>query len=236
MLATGDDKTPIYLHCQVSSHVDGIKNDFLTKKKFYLINPEKDEVDEHISTDEVQQFYKDLARQYNKKKNVNILQTTTKPYKNPSNKNEIFKINVNDKNDKINTEDEQEEEKKVTQHRVKLRTKREATRDSFSYEWLRDDETILSFSYSMNNKTIKRNGYTLFSNGTIQFVPSRTTAGVYRCKASYTYIYEPPKKSKRRNENDEESKDFQIGPILSEATNVEVNGKEIFSYFMSLKF
>lgn len=70
------------------------------------------------------------------------------------------------------------------------------------YEWFKDGEKISSSTSEEN----QLEGFTLFSNGTLKFQATNLTAGEYRCSAKYI---------------DNEGK-FTIGPIVSEATIVEI--------------
>lgn len=240
MLATGDNKksTPIYLHCEVSARVsDVIKEDFLTKKKFYLRTPkdaERDyESEPHYSNDLVKQMYDDQTRRFNKQNNVNntaykhkpIVFRVTQPVSSIKNDDKGFDSDIEDDDDDYDdNEDDQ-------QHRVNLRSKRE-TRDSFTYEWLKNDNSILTFAYSMSNQPITNDKYTLYPNGTIKFIPSSLTTGVYRCKANFTYL---DNQSKRGNKIS--NRNFEIGPILSHKTVVELTGnisKIILLFYFSI--
>lgn len=89
--------------------------------------------------------------------------------------------------------------------RKKRRRTARSIRNFFSYEWLRDDRSIIMLK-SDENQAINLNGFTLFPNGTLKFQASNLT-GEYRCKAKYVTTR------------------FAIGPILSTATIVEVPSK-----------
>lgn len=229
MLATGDNKknAPIYLHCEVSARVnDDIKNDFQTKKKFYLITPkdvERDfESEPHYSNDLVKQMYDDQTKRFNKQNSVNSSASKVKPnvFKVSHPSSSIKNDDKGNESDNEGDDEDYDEDDDDQQHRVDLRSKRE-TRDSFTYEWLKNDNSILAFAYSMNrNDPIIRDGYTLYPNGTIKFIPSKSSAGVYRCKAIFTYL---DHQSRRGNKNS--NRDFEIGPIVSHATIVETTGE-----------
>lgn len=75
------------------------------------------------------------------------------------------------------------------------------------YEWFKDDESLISSS--TDNKIINPNGLSLFKNGTLKLQLTDSIAGEYRCQAKYI----------------DDSKKFEIGPILSTATVVEVASK-----------
>lgn len=223
VLATGDSKrsAPIYLHCEVSARVnDHIKNDLLTKKKFYLISPKDVDRDSvpHYSDDIVRQMYDAQTKKFNKQNGINHsgFENKSSVFKiaHPSSINEV-KANEND-NDTNDDYDDDDYEEKDSQHRGVLRTKRAAT-DLFSYEWLKNDNSILTFSHSIHAQPVLKDGYTLYPNGTIQFLPSDSTAGVYRCKVTFTYLDQQTKKGSKGS-----TRNFDIGPIVSHATTVEI--------------
>jgi polyribonucleotide nucleotidyltransferase len=85
------------------------------------------------------------------------------------------------------------------------RLRRAAVRFSISYEWLRNDNSFISINGS-SQATASTEGFTLFSNGTLKFQVTNATGGVYRCRATY------------RNQEF----NFDIGPIVSTASNVEL--------------
>jgi hypothetical protein len=222
LLFTPDNNknSPIYLDCEVAVQVkDDIRNDLLYEKKFYekisKDDEEEEEEDElHYNSDIVKQQYAEQAYRYNK---VNLNKTTqmkenrhdlraAQPTKNVKNKRNDIKTNDDDDDD----EDEDEDNFEVPQvHQRKLRSKRE-TRDLITYEWLKDDNSIISFapSITLNSQSVMRNEFTLFANGTLKFQASRLTMGVYRCKAKFT------------EKNAKSAREFDLGPIISHATAV----------------
>lgn len=217
VLATSDD-TPIHLHCQVFASVSNdIKDDFQTKKNFYLLTPNdvdrEKEKELHYSDDFVKKMYDAQTKRFNKQNGESfgsktILFNVTHP------KSSLNDITFNKNED----EDEDYDEDDDSLNQGSSRSKRD-THDFFSYEWMKNDKNILSFNYSMNGNQPK-DSYTLFSNGTLKFLPSNSTIGVYRCKVKFTYLEQKIKKGNRNS-----NKDFEIGPILSQATIVESRGK-----------
>lgn len=97
----------------------------------------------------------------------------------------------------------------------KVRRKRSA-RSPFIYEWFKDDNSVVS---SLHDDNPAINGFTLLPNGTLKFPATNLTAGEYRCRAKYV---------------DEMAK-FEIGPIVSMATVVELASKCFMNNFR-LKF
>lgn len=87
------------------------------------------------------------------------------------------------------------------------RSKRDA-REPLLFEWFRDGEKVIS-TKSDDKPIINPGGLTLFSNGTLMFLASNSTAGEYRCQAKYLG----------------QKEDFVIGPIVSTATVVEAARK-----------
>lgn len=83
-------------------------------------------------------------------------------------------------------------------------------RESLSFEWFRDGEKVASSSSGENQV----GGLTLFPNGTLKFLGSNLTAGEYRCHAKYF----------------DSSGKFTIGPIISQATVVEI-ASEFYNIF-----
>lgn len=226
MLATDDKNTPIYLHCVVSARIsDEIKIDFQTKKKFYELTPkdvERDvESEPHYSNDLIKQMYDDQKKRFYKQNTVNSttkIETDITTIRKSSSIVNEKKLNESNEDDEDDDVDDYYDDEEDPQHRV-IRQKRE-TRDSFTYEWLKNDNSILSFAYSMKNQPITKKGYTLYPNGTLKFIPSSVMAGIYRCKAKYTFL-DPSNKNNGRVS----SRNFKIGPILSLATVVEALGK-----------
>lgn len=89
---------------------------------------------------------------------------------------------------------------------VKPRTKRSAADTGLSYEWRRNDKTVIALSLG-DNKPVNLDGFTLYNNGTLKFQASNTTIGEYRCKVKYT---------------GKQARSYVIGPMISKATVVEV--------------
>lgn len=89
------------------------------------------------------------------------------------------------------------------------RTKRDVAASGLSFEWLHDDKSVITLGFN-TNKIVNSDGFTLFPNGTLKFQATNTTGGEYRCKVKYT-------KSGKSH--------FEIGPMISRATLVEVASK-----------
>ena len=92
---------------------------------------------------------------------------------------------------------------------LKHRTKRDVAASGLSFEWLLDDKSVITLGLN-TNKVVNSDGFTLFPNGTLKFQATNTTGGEYRCKVKYT-------KSGKSH--------FEIGPMISRATLVEVASK-----------
>lgn len=107
-----------------------------------------------------------------------------------------------------------------TNTKDKKRRAARSIRDYFSYEWLRDHESIIT-SKGDESQAINLNGFTLFKNGTLKFLASNLTTGEYRCKAKYV----------------NNTGNFQIGPIISTSTIVETASEILLSnkIFLELK-
>lgn len=89
---------------------------------------------------------------------------------------------------------------------IKRRHKRSSP-ELLSFEWFKNEELVVDFS---------KDGFTLFPNGTLKFQASNSTAGEYRCAAKHS------------NEK------FTVGPIISQATVVEIASK-LCEWFPSRK-
>lgn len=219
MQITADSKNnpSIYLHCQVTAQINNeIKKDLIKNRNFYLqsLDDESDDNSTHYSDDEVKKFYDAQTKKFNKPVSVNSQWDKEKLYKavKPTRNNNRQNIKTNDSDD----EDGDDYEEKPEVQGVKYRTKRQAREPQFSYEWLRDGNTIFK-----SNKEVRRDGFTSFTNGTIKFKASKRTVGVYRCKAKFTYEDEVNIKN---GEEDAYNPTLDIGPILSNATVVEFFG------------
>lgn len=103
---------------------------------------------------------------------------------------------------------------------VKPRTKRDVVVSGLSFEWLRDKKTVISLNFTAD-KSANADGYTLFTNGTLKFQATNSTAGLYKCKVKYT------KQGKTK---------IEIGPMISTSTFVDVASefkKELFESFLN---
>lgn len=191
VLATTFKNTPTYLNCHVSVKIEAILRSDLRNNNFYHEPPEPDddeeeEVGETVDQQTVDDYYR---KQY---------QQTI--------------IQMNDPN-KIppqtpvppTKQDEEEDEEEEDDEDDKSRSKR-STRGSLAFEWLKDGLVVASSGVG-ENQVVNRNGYALFPNGTLRFLPSNLTTGEYRCNVSYV------------------EERFTIGPILSPATVVEMASK-----------
>jgi hypothetical protein len=98
--------------------------------------------------------------------------------------------------------------KKTTNGVYSLRRARRdaATHELISYEWLRNDNSFISTTNDSTNQVINHDGYALFPNGTLKFQVTSLSTGVYRCRATYKHT----------------KQDYDIGPILSTSTTVEL--------------
>lgn len=138
----------------------------------------------------------------------------------PTRNNKKQTITTNESDDEDDEDDEDYEDEKPEVQGVKHRTKRQARELQFTYEWFRDDHSI--FKLNSNDKEVRNEGFTGFSNGTIKFKPSKRIVGVYRCKAKFTFEDEQTK-----NVDDETyNPKFDIGPILSYSTVVVFYGMQ----------
>lgn len=79
---------------------------------------------------------------------------------------------------------------------------RRSARENLLFEWLKDGERILATTDGSQSA----NGFTLLPNGTLKFQASNLTSGEYRCRVKYA----------------DKSGKFVIGPIMSQATVVDI--------------
>lgn len=184
LLASTLKNTPTYLNCHVSAKVDRNLQLDLETRKFYqeasddVDDEEEDDPDENHTKITEEQIREMYQKQYVKQMNKS----------NPI--PESIAVPPPSKVDKA------------------LRRTTRSPRDNILYEWLRDDETVISSKNDMN-QIINLSAFTLFQNGTLKFQASNATAGEYRCLAKYI---------------DKQGK-FEIGPIMSQATVVEIASK-----------
>lgn len=191
VLATTFKSTPTYLNCHVSVKIEAILRADLMKSNFYHEPPEPDDDEEEEVGETVdQQTVDDYYRKQYQQTIIQLNDTNKIPSQiaAPSTKHE-------------EEEDEEEEDDEDDKSRS-----RRSVRESLSFEWLKDGLVVASSGVG-DNQVVNRNGYALFPNGTLRFLPSNLTAGEYRCNVSYV------------------EKRFTIGPILSPATVVEMASK-----------
>jgi hypothetical protein len=94
----------------------------------------------------------------------------------------------------------------TTSSTAKSRVIRSPRDTTLFYEWFKDGEKVIS-SNADDNQIVTLDGFTLLQNGTLKFQASNITTGEFRCKVKYI------------------DKKFVIGPIVSQATVVEIASK-----------
>lgn len=227
VLITADNKNnpSIYLHCQVTAQINNeIRKDLIKYRNFYLENSddESDNNSTHYSDDEVKKFYDAQTKKFNKPVTANTQWEKEKLYKTvkPTNNNNKPNIKTNESDDEDDEDEDDDYEEKPEVQGVKYRIKRQARELQFTYEWLRDDNSI--FKLNSYGKEIRIDAFTGFSNGTIKFKATKRTVGLYRCKAKFTY------ESEQFNNGDDDGsiRRLEIGPILSNSTVVVIYGRK----------
>jgi len=232
--------TPTYLNCHVQLKIDSDLMKDLRTTKFYQDdgdeNSDDDDDDDHDedvvhSEDDIRKLYEKQYKTHSKIKG----ESESGQAINATDKKRVVRgAYWNEPNDSLEADaDETEEEdsiiissvevqqlyrrqmqiqnSKIQQRKdVAKQRSRRSLRGQLpkTFEWFRDDEKVISLTND-GNPSINLNEYTLFSNGTLKFQASNTTAGEYRCKAKHV---------------DRDGK-FVIGPIISQATVVEIASK-----------
>jgi hypothetical protein len=191
VLASTLKNTPTYLNCYVSMKVVArVANDLGTASigKFY--NDQSDNVEDDDDDDENDDDHPEASE-------ADVRRYYEKQYEN----------NLQQRN----------QSNVIPAPPVKPRTKRSAVETGLSFEWLRNDKTVISLSLG-DNKAVNVDGYTLFVNGTLKFQASNTSTGEYRCKVKYT---------------EKRARSFVIGPMISRATIVDVAGKFLNNFLFT---
>lgn len=195
MIVSYTKPTPIKFDCIVSTNIStSLRNDLL-QKNFYNFDDidEDDEDDENHdhNLEQVKQYYRDQYERHSQNKN-----SSSKKEKIAIRSKKPQRLNDSD-------DDQTDDEDYSTEPELK-RSKRKAAREIITYEWLKNDNSFLYINNS--NEFVTHDEYTLFPNGTIKFLSSNNTMGIYRCKVKYTYVA---------------TKSFEIGPALSTSTKIE---------------
>lgn len=182
LLASTQRNSPIYLNCHVSVKIDVNLQNHLKTTKFYH-DPSDDDDDDDDDRDETHKEIDpvEVRRRYNEQYEKNL------------------KNKTNQIPDAISI---------PSQSKMSRRRETRSVRDRLSYEWLKDDEIVIS-SKTDDNQLINLGGVFLFPNGTLKFQPANLTSGEWRCKAKYF----------------DKGNKFVIGPIISTATVVEIASK-----------
>lgn len=234
--------TPTYLNCHVQLKIDSDLMKDLRTTKFYQDdgdeNSDDDDEEEDLdgvihNEDAIRELYE---KQYKTHLKVKGESETQQPINATDKKRVVRRAYWNEPNDSLEADtDETEEEDSIIissaevqqlyRRQMQIQNSRIQQRKDvakqrgkrslrggkplpITFEWFRDDDKVISL-VNDGSPSINLNEYTLFSNGTLKFQASNTTAGEYRCKAKHV---------------DRDGK-FVIGPIISQATVVEIASK-----------
>lgn len=182
-----------------------LKKDLSFKNFYNFEEEEEDDDDDQQRHAEVLKYYQQQYEKHNQNTSSSkvdkvIVATNTNKRKYQNNDSKDYH------------EDDDSGEIEEQSYKNVKRVRRQAAREIISYEWLKNDNSLISVNNS--DESVTRDDYTLFSNGTIKFMSNNSTTGVYKCKVKYWYT----------------EKDIEIGPAISMTTKVELAGEFLDDY------